>query len=224
MKKPGTIVRWDSERESGYIRSPQTPADVYFHLRDYDGPHPVALGTEVVFDEVVIGGKGPRALSVSLPPPPPLREAPPLPSLPDGPVLQAAEGVSAATLWRQRRDERRRNQVATGLLGAWSLLWLIGIVAGRMPWVIIIGVVLVNIATLFLYWRDQHVSQEGGWPWPDEHLHVAALLGGWPAAWLAQHALSHRLDDAAFQRVFLACSSLNALALLTWVSWPLWRA
>lgn len=222
MKKPGTIVRWDGERQSGYIRSPQTPAEVYFHLRDYEGPHPVTIGTEVVFDEVVIGGKGPRALSVTLPPPPPLKEAGPLPSLPAEPVLAAPEGISAATLWRQRRDERRRNQVATGLLGAWCLLWLVGIAAGRMPWVVITGVVLVNIATLFLYWRDRHVSEEGGWPWPAEYLHVAALLGGWPAAWLAQHALSHRLEDTAFQRIFLACSVFNALALLMWVTLPLW--
>ncbi|MBX3611506.1 MAG: DUF1294 domain-containing protein [Hydrogenophaga sp.] len=222
MKKSGSIVRWDPEHQSGYIRSPQTAAEVYFHLRDYEGPHPVTIGTEVVFDEIVIGGKGPRALSVKLPPPPPLQEAAAAPQVAAEPVLEASAGVSAAARWRERRDERRRNLVATGLLGAWCLLWLIGIAAGRMPWVVITGVVLVNIATLFLYWRDKHVAEEGGWPWPVEHLHAAAVLGGWPAAWVAQHALAHRLEEASFQRTFLACCVVNALGLLLWVTLPLW--
>lgn len=90
MKKQGTIVRWDAERASGYIRSPDTAAEVYFHLRDYEGPHPIAPGTVVEFEEIVIGGKGPRALSVKLPPPPPLHEAATPAQLAPEPVLAAA--------------------------------------------------------------------------------------------------------------------------------------
>ena len=223
MKKQGTIVHWEAEHQSGHIRSPQTAAVVYFHIRDYDGPHPVAVGTLVEFEEIVIGGKGPRALSVRLPPAPPLREEAAVPLVKAEPLLEPS-APSAATRWRQQRDEHRRNLVATALLGSWALLWLLGIVFGRMPWIVIAGVVLVNIATLFLYWRDKHVLDEGGWPWPEEHLHLAALLGGWPAAWLAQRALEHRLQDERFQRLFLASAGANALALLLWVSWPLWAA
>jgi uncharacterized membrane protein YsdA (DUF1294 family)/cold shock CspA family protein len=219
MKKHGTIVHWDKERASGFIRSPDTAAQVYFHLRDYEGPHPVTPGTAVVFEEIVIGGKGPRALSIKLPPPPPLQSA----GSTDGPAPEpvlAPAAVSKAQRWREERAQRRQTQVALGLLGGWLLLWLVGIGAGRFPWVVLTGVVLVNIATLFLYWRDQHVSQEGGAPWPVEHLHVAAVLGGWPTAWLAQRALGHRLDDRRFQQTFVACAALNVAVLLVWVAWP----
>jgi uncharacterized membrane protein YsdA (DUF1294 family)/cold shock CspA family protein len=223
MKKQGTIVHWDAERASGFIRSPDTAAEVYFHLRDYEGPHPIAPGTAVVFEEIVIGGKGPRALSVKLPPPAPLREAQ-APAQPAPEPVLAAAGVSKAQRWREERAQRRQSQLALGLLGSWLLLWLIGIAFGRFPWVVLTGVVLVNIATVFLYWRDQHVHNEGGAPWPVELLHVAAVLGGWPTAWLAQRALSHRLDERRFQQTFVACAALNVAVLLAWVAWPLFAA
>jgi uncharacterized membrane protein YsdA (DUF1294 family)/cold shock CspA family protein len=220
MKKQGTIVHWDAERASGFIRSPDTAAEVYFHLRDYEGTHPITPGTAVVFEEIVIGGKGPRALSVKLPPPPALREAA-APAQPAPEPVLAAAGASPAQRWREERAQRRQTQIAAGLLGGWLLLWLIGIGFGRFPWVVLTGVVLVNIATLFLYWRDQHVQTEGGAPWPVEHLHVVAALGGWPVAWLAQRALQHRLDDKRFQQIFVACAALNVAVLLLWVAWPL---
>lgn len=218
MKKQGSIVRWDPAQACGYIRSPDTPAEVYFHIGDYDGPHPVETGTQVVFNEIVVGGKGPRALAVRLPPPPPLRReaAEPAPE----PVL-AATGPSPAQRWREARDRKRQAITALALLGGWSLLWLLGIALGRFPWVVLTGVVLVNIATFFLYWRDQHVMTEGGAPWPLELLHGAAVLGGWPAAWLAQRSLQHRLDDKRFQQTFVVCAALNVAALLGWVVWPL---
>ena len=154
MKKHGTIVHWDKERASGFIRSPDTAAQVYFHLRDYEGPHPVTPGTAVVFEEIVIGGKGPRALSIKLPPPPPLQSA----GSTDGPAPEpvlAPAAVSKAQRWREERAQRRQTQVALGLLGGWLLLWLVGIGAGRFPWVVLTGVVLVNIATLFLFFFEE---------------------------------------------------------------------
>lgn len=220
MKKHGSIVRWDAASAVGLIRSPDTAAEVVFHLRDYEGPQPITIGTAVVFQEIVVGGKGPRALSVQLPPPPPLRVAtPPAEDAPD-PVLPPA-APSAAQRWREQRAARRQSNLALGLLGGWLLLWLIGIVSGRLPWVVLTGLVLVNIAAVFLHWRDQRVATEGGAPWPQEVLHLSALLGGWPAGWFTQRALQHRLEERGFQRRFIACAVLNVLGLALWLGWPL---
>jgi len=218
MKKQGSIVRWDAAQACGYIRSPDTPAEVYFHVRDYDGPQPIQPGTVVVFNEIVVGGKGPRALAVRLPPPPPLRRevSEPAPE----PVL-AVTSPSPAQRWREARDRKRQAIVALSLLGGWLLLWLVGIGYGRFPWVVLTGVVLVNATAFFLYWRDQYTEKEGGMPMPPELLHLVAALGGWPSAWLAQHALQHRLNEPAFQRVFIASAALNVVGLFLWVIWPL---
>lgn len=38
MQKQGTVIRWDATRAFGFIRSPDTSADVFFHVRDYGAP------------------------------------------------------------------------------------------------------------------------------------------------------------------------------------------
>jgi uncharacterized membrane protein YsdA (DUF1294 family)/cold shock CspA family protein len=67
MEKKGTVVRWDAARAFGFIRSPDSQADVFFHVRDFRGghQHPAPReGLAVVYEEIHVGGKGPRAMAV----------------------------------------------------------------------------------------------------------------------------------------------------------------
>ncbi len=64
MQKQGTVVRWNAERAFGFIRSPASAADVFFHIRDFRGTTPPREGLTVVFEEIHGGGKGPRAMAV----------------------------------------------------------------------------------------------------------------------------------------------------------------
>eukprot|EP01034_Spumella_vulgaris_P045638 gene45638-56864_t len=64
MQKQGTITRWDSTRAFGFIRSPGGTADVFFHLKDFRSATPPREGMAVVYDDVHVGGKGPRAVGV----------------------------------------------------------------------------------------------------------------------------------------------------------------
>ena len=64
MQKQGTVVRWNAERAFGFIRSPASAADVFFHIRDFRGTTPPREGLAVVFEEIHGGGKGPRATAV----------------------------------------------------------------------------------------------------------------------------------------------------------------
>lgn len=65
MKKQGKIVRWDSTRAFGFIRSPETSADIFFHIRDFQGRVTPQEGMAVSFEEIHVGGKGPRAMAVN---------------------------------------------------------------------------------------------------------------------------------------------------------------
>ncbi len=64
MTKQGSIVRWDATRAFGFIRSGDCAGDVFFHVRDYRGATPPREGLAVVFEEIHVGGKGPRAMAV----------------------------------------------------------------------------------------------------------------------------------------------------------------
>jgi cold shock CspA family protein len=64
MTKYGSIVRWDATRAFGFIRSADSAGDVFFHVRDYRGSTPPREGLAVVFEEIHVGGKGPRAMAV----------------------------------------------------------------------------------------------------------------------------------------------------------------
>ena len=65
MKKEGTIVRWDDARGFGFIRSPASTADVFVHVRDFrSNAGSPRQGMQVTFEEIHVGGKGPRAMAV----------------------------------------------------------------------------------------------------------------------------------------------------------------
>ena len=63
MQKTGQITRWDAERAFGFIRSPDSVADVFSSAR-LSGPSRTEYGHGGGFEEIHVGGKGPRAMAV----------------------------------------------------------------------------------------------------------------------------------------------------------------
>ncbi len=222
-KKQGTVVRWDSEKAFGFIRCPDIPADVFFHQRDYSGPSKPTEGLKVMFQDIHVGGKGPRGLSVEparntivsetvAPPPPPVpAEAQLLP-----PRRPAARSSSQ---WQKRREERPL-WAGLALIACWLLLWLVGIGMGRFPWVVLTAVVLVNLATFYMYWRDKDAAVQEMRRVPEEQLHVLAVISGWPGAWFAQQILRHKTVKQPFRSIYWGTVAVNTLALLAWILWP----
>ncbi|GKT14690.1 DUF1294 domain-containing protein [Acidovorax sp. SUPP2522] len=64
MQKQGTVLRWDATRGFGFLRSGDTGVDVFFHARDLQGLPEPRPGLAVVYEEIHVGGKGPRAMAV----------------------------------------------------------------------------------------------------------------------------------------------------------------
>lgn len=220
-KKQGTVVRWDNEKAFGFIRCPEIAADIFFHLRDYSGPTKPAEGLRVMFDDIHVGGKGPRALSVE-----PARNeiinAPPAPApAPAGAdLLPGGQSTSRARSQWQKRREERPLWIGLGLMAVWLLLWFIGIGMGRFPWVILTAVVLLNLVTFYMYWRDKHAAINEVRRTPENQLHGLALAGGWPGAWFAQQILRHKTNKQPFRRIYWATVAVNFLALLAWIVFP----
>jgi uncharacterized membrane protein YsdA (DUF1294 family) len=82
--------------------------------------------------------------------------------------------------------------------------------------------------TLLLYWADKCAAQSGAWRTPELLLHTCELLGGWPAAFLAQRVWRHKTVKLGYQITFwliVAGHELLALDLLTGgeISRALWQ-
>ena len=152
MHKQGSVVGWDETKGFGFIRSPQTAEDVFFHIRDWEGLNPPALHMAVGFEEIRVGGKGPRAMSVA-----PL-DGPTVPKSSREALRREREAIrervatqagaldeppprhiarSPAAQARAARRARWLMGSLAGLFGLWLILLLAGIWMRRMPWVVL---------------------------------------------------------------------------------------
>jgi uncharacterized membrane protein YsdA (DUF1294 family)/cold shock CspA family protein len=221
MRKKGTVIRWDSGRAFGFIRSPDTVADVFFHIRDYsENRHPTE-GMVVSFDEIQIGRKGPRALKVE---PARIRtqEAKSLRKDPHAVILPRAK-VAAPPHQMQRQT--RVFWATMGLMALWLLLWITAMALGRVPAIAALsGLLILNLVTFYTYLRDKNAAENGQWRISEKQLHTLALLGGWPGARFAQRRLNHKSSKKPFQVAYWGTVALHTAGLLAWLVWPAFQA
>jgi uncharacterized membrane protein YsdA (DUF1294 family)/cold shock CspA family protein len=63
-------------------------------------------------------------------------------------------------------------------------------------------VALISFFTFLAYIWDKHQARTGGWRTAENTLHLLALIGGWPGAYLAQRRLRHKSSKVSFLVVF----------------------
>ena len=227
MPKQGTVVRWNAERAFGFIRSPGSAADVFFHVRDYRGATPPREGLAVVFEEIRGGDKGPRATAV---------QAAGAQGAPAGNHGSQARGARRPETTRAGRSTARtetsagtrRNTtpvapagaaLAYGLMLAWAALVAWAVWTRHLPLWSVAALAGLNLATLWLYAADKNAARRGQWRIAEKQLHLLSLLGGWPAAWLAQQNMRHKSSKTAFRAIYWATIVLNCAALAGFLHW-----
>ena len=104
-------------------------------------------------------------------------------------------------------DSQRRRLNAASLALLCLLLVIPGYalsrLASQLDWRIITGAWLALSAFAFLSYRsDKRSAQSGEWRVPETTLHLIALSGGWPGAFLAQRIFRHKTAKLSFQIVF----------------------
>lgn len=251
MQQQGSIVRWDGARGFGFIRSARTQTDVFFHVRDFGGMPEPALHMAVDYEEIHVGGKGPRAMAVR-----PRGAGPTLavghnnlrqrsgsaqggPSRGSNPARQSSKQnsnhggnrsnarTSNAGHRTASRDRSARGAEpgTTGkaffllLLAGWLVLLGWGAWSGRLPLWTAGALLALNLLTVWSYAADKNAARAGVWRVSEQQLHLLSLLGGWPAAWLAQQNLRHKTSKAPFRAVYWLTMVVHCAALGLW----LWR-
>lgn len=209
MRKEGMIVRWDDDKGFGFIRSVALAQDVFVHVRDYRpraGEAP-RKGLRVTFEDIQVGGKGPRAVEVQ-----------PF----DGAVASNARQLGVQTIASARRNAPRPAQNAFRSGAGWvvplmivyglGLTWLVW--QRLVPWWVLLASTLLNLATFFAYWRDKYAAQQGRWRISEETLHLWSLAGGWVGAWFAQQVLRHKSAKASFRAAYWSTATTHCAVVL----------
>jgi uncharacterized membrane protein YsdA (DUF1294 family)/cold shock CspA family protein len=217
MKRQGQLVRWESARGFGFIRSPDIPADVFVHLRDFvDRGIAPQVGMALQFEEIHVGGKGPRAVAVQA----------------LGATLRRPAGAPRPTQAPGRRqasaerERARRREAAPTPSSALPFLMLAagyaavlgyGVSMGRIPAIALGGLLLASLLTFFVYGFDKHAAETGRWRTQESTLHLLSLIGGWPGAWCAQRMFRHKVRKASFMTVYWATVLAHIAAVAAWV-------
>ena len=221
MTKQGSIVRWDATRAFGFIRSADSAGDVFFHLRDYRGATPPREGVTMLFEEIHVGGKDPRAMAV--------RTAPSSQGAAKDTRSSNGERTKRPTQARRsapahsagRRQGKAPSPTAGasltyGLMLVWAGLLAWGVWAQRLPLWTLAALAALNVVTLWMYATDKNAARSDRRRIPESQLHLISLLGGWPAAWLAQQKMRHKSSKAEFRAGYWVTIVLNCSA-LAWI-------
>lgn len=67
--------------------------------------------------------------------------------------------------------------------------------------------------SFLVYGQDKLAARQGWRRVRERTLHLLALCGGWPGAWLAQGVFRHKTVKPAFRRWFWLTVAMNVLAL-----------
>ncbi|MBB4222111.1 DUF1294 domain-containing protein [Variovorax guangxiensis] len=202
MKRQGTLVRWEKDRGFGFIRCPEISADVFVHLRDFSerGTAP-QVGMRLDFEEIHVGGKGPRAVAV-----------------------RAARAQQQRPQRRQQQQPQRRSPRSASsslpmalLLVGYAALLGYGVWTGRIPPIALGVLLLLSLLTFFVYGFDKNAAQAGRWRTAENTLHLLSLAGGWPGAWIAQRLFRHKVSKTNFMAIYWATVLAHMAAVGAWV-------
>lgn len=91
--------------------------------------------------------------------------------------------------------------------------------SGYTPAALSVVFVIASTVTYWLYAKDKAAAILGAWRIPENSLHAAALLFGWPGALIAQERLRHKTKKPSFRALFW-CTVLVNMGAVIWFHSP----
>ena len=200
MDRLGKLIEWHDGRGFGFIAPIDTPTErVFLHIREYR-----------------LMGRRPEVGEV-------LRYVPH--RQPDGRWRAVKVARAVSTEHRQLRsnaEQARHMKSPTTwlpplLVAAFAVLLARAAWSGALPTPVAAGLALVNVITLAAYWNDKRAAANNWQRTRESTLHSLELLGGWPAAWLAQQMLRHKSRKPTFRWTYLVVALVNFAAVAGWL-------
>jgi uncharacterized membrane protein YsdA (DUF1294 family) len=120
-----------------------------------------------------------------------------------------------------RRQGRPGSFSAANVLGLLLLLALPVLalmISGLPPLLLGVYPAGISLLTFWLYSDDKRRARDGRWRTPESTLHLCELLGGWPAAFIAQRVFRHKSAKVSYRFTFWAIVVLHQLVAAEFIS------
>lgn len=202
MRDQGRLVEWFDDKGYGFIQPNDCSKDrVFLHIKDFarQGPRPIvgcALEYTVLFD----GDKRFRAQQVT--------------------YLKASQTQKTVVQPKKLKPQPQKLKPMQIACIAYILFLVVLSFAGLLNGMLLLFISMINAATYWFYAQDKQAAEIGARRVSEKTLHLLALLGGWPTAWLAQEKLRHKTQKQPFRRLYFCTIALN-LILILWLISPL---
>lgn len=193
MRVKGTLVEWNDDRGFGFVEAAGGGARAFCHISQFafrSRRRPM-VGERVTY-ELSRDERG---------------------------RLRAAQ-IQPVTAPRRPKEERTPLRMSPCLAVFFSVMFLSILagmaITGRLPWIVPIAYVVASVMALVTYALDKSAAMKGRWRTQESTLHLLALLGGWPGAWISQLLFRHKTRKGSFIASFVLSVLLN-LAAVTWM-------
>lgn len=71
-----------------------------------------------------------------------------------------------------------------------------------------------SLFTFGVYLRDKWAAKSARWRTRESTLHLLAIVGGWPGAWMAHRLINHKSRKPSFRMAFWVTVAINCAALV----------
>ena len=187
MRQQGTITRWNDERGFGFITPTSGGPEAFVHVSALPSGTRPSVGSTITYRPAADDRGRPRAADVEYVGSGRRRHA-----LPQG----AVAAMIAATLF----------------IGGVGVLAVIDVLPLVVPGVLL----LLSAVAYFMYRFDKLAAVRGERRVPESSLHLVSLIGGWPGALVARHALRHKTRKQPFRTAYWLTVVANC-AVLAWI-------
>lgn len=201
MRDQGRLIEWFDDKGYGFIQPNDPDKDrVFLHIKDFarPGPRPIvgcALDYQVILDE---RGRY-RAQQVV--------------------YLKASQVKPRADVVSKPPQRPAAKRPAMQILCvAYILVLAVLTLTGLLHGLLLLLISLMNALSYWLYAQDKEAAQLGHRRIPEQSLHLVSVLGGWPAAWLAQEKMRHKTQKQPFRKIYFCTIGLNILLILWFIS------
>jgi uncharacterized membrane protein YsdA (DUF1294 family)/cold shock CspA family protein len=198
MRYQGKIVEWNDAKAFGFVLPNAGGSKIFVHLNEFSnrGKRP-QVGTLITFEMGLDASRRSCAVNAEM--------------------VESRREIKAAQQIREAREGR--STLSIWLAGAWVILVVAMAIASRYSWKVIAAWAAINAVTLALYAADKAAAKRGGWRTPEAHLHLLALVGGWPAAAYAQRFFRHKTSKETFRATYWLTVIAN-IGLMLWLATP----